>query len=270
MQAHESLPSMEDNTLLFMVDGTVLNIGGALREDRNNRDIRAEMSPSIGQIMGLLGHVIIIGCGGTGWHTAQLIALSNLASSISLIDGDILEESNLNRIPSVYAMLGQPKVTALAAEIARVRPSLAVIPYNAWLPIEPEDVANCLAPIAGQMSSTIIDCTDNPILQNNIVRAIEILNARLDEDIRHVRISYDGASHLTIKHHSTSRILDEQAGRYTDTPSWALPAQLAAILGVYSLLRHYFSHMSSVKELLPVAAIDDEYGGVLTPKKNRR
>jgi len=254
-----------EGTLLFMADGCVLNLSGILTRDAPVEQERTRLSTDTNCTRGVLGHCIIIGCGGIGWHVAQTIALAEMASALTLVDGDTLEAGNLNRIPVTHALLGQPKVLALAAEIARVRPALPVVPVHGWLP--PMGVRKALVGLVNTVYSRhiIIDCTDNPTLQNDISEAAS--GMRRDYGTQHVRISYDGLAHITIKHNRIARALDEQAGRYTNTPSWALPAQFAAILGVYSLLRECYPDVYRAVE--PRAAIQDEYGFALCPKKRR-
>lgn len=54
--------------------------------------------------------------------------------------------------------------------------------------------------------------------------------------ILYKRISYDGLAHLTITDRSTDWGLLEATDRYDVVPSWGLPAQLAANLGIYSVI----------------------------------
>jgi molybdopterin/thiamine biosynthesis adenylyltransferase len=69
---------------------------------------------------GELGQVHLIGCGAVGSTIAYLVPLAGLMGSFGLADGDLVDESNLNRSPLFVALdVGQPKVKITASYLRR-------------------------------------------------------------------------------------------------------------------------------------------------------
>lgn len=72
--------------------------------------------------------VAVVGCGGLGGYVLEELARLGVGR-IQAIDPDIFEEHNLNRqLLSAPDNLGQPKVAAAAARIARVNPAVNIEP----------------------------------------------------------------------------------------------------------------------------------------------
>ncbi len=72
----------------------------------------------------------IVGCGGTGANFAELLVRTG-AKRLTLIDGDLVDESNLNRVFSFCAAdVGQPKVEALRNRLHSIRPNVEVSPLQ--------------------------------------------------------------------------------------------------------------------------------------------
>lgn len=68
----------------------------------------------------------VVGCGGTGANFAEILVRSG-ATQITLIDGDRVDESNLNRVSSfAWLDVNQPKVDVLKARLDAIRPGLHV------------------------------------------------------------------------------------------------------------------------------------------------
>ena len=71
--------------------------------------------------------VAVFGIGGVGGYVAETLARSGV-SRLVLIDGDRVEESNLNRqIIATRTTLGMAKVTAMAERIASINPDCKVV-----------------------------------------------------------------------------------------------------------------------------------------------
>lgn len=268
------------------------------------RHARTALNSATANVLQCATHGIVIGCGGIGWYVGMALAMADICRHIVLYDADDIEEVNLNRLPVSMAAVGHNKATVLATEILRVRPGQVVSAVSTMFPDDAvwlylESILRSTTPsvaLRGGLGYTytetifhggvlhnitpvgrttrvpsialIFDCTDNPGFQNTLAEALQNLPYPYSSsNIIHTRISYDGVSHITIKHATQARILNEQAGRYTITPSWSLPAQLAATLGVYAALQKMAILFPSVTTLLPVAAIGDEYGDVLRPSQ---
>ena len=68
----------------------------------------------------------VVGCGGTGATFAEMLVRSG-ATRLTLIDGDIVDESNLNRVPSfAWRDIKRCKVAALKARLDAIRPGLHI------------------------------------------------------------------------------------------------------------------------------------------------
>lgn len=70
-------------------------------------------------------HVAIIGCGGLGSNAAALLVRSGIGG-LTLVDFDVVEESNLNRQLFFRDQLGRPKTAALAETLLRIRPEVTL------------------------------------------------------------------------------------------------------------------------------------------------
>lgn len=70
--------------------------------------------------------VLVVGCGGLGGHIIDQLARIGVGA-IRAVDGDVFEETNLNRqLLSEVKLLGVSKAKAAAAHIARINPETAV------------------------------------------------------------------------------------------------------------------------------------------------
>ena len=77
--------------------------------------------------------VLVVGCGGLGGHMIDQLARIGIGS-LRVADGDVFEESNLNRqLLSAVPLLGISKAQAAAAHIARVNPGIPVEAVEEYL-----------------------------------------------------------------------------------------------------------------------------------------
>ena len=77
--------------------------------------------------------VLVVGCGGLGGHMIDQLARIGIGS-LRVADGDVFEESNLNRqLLSTVPLLGISKAKAAAAHIARVNPGIPVEAVEEYL-----------------------------------------------------------------------------------------------------------------------------------------
>jgi molybdopterin/thiamine biosynthesis adenylyltransferase len=125
---------------------------GGCAHDRDDRQIRAFGEP--GQRLLRRLRFAVIGAGGTGSLECQQLAHLG-ASSITVIDPDVVEETNLNRlVGSMPSDVGKPKVEVAARMIRAINPEAEVIPLQA--DIVDEDVAALLATF-----DFVLICTDS-------------------------------------------------------------------------------------------------------------
>ncbi len=77
--------------------------------------------------------VCIVGCGGLGGHLIELLCRVGVGH-IRAVDGDIFDESNLNRqLLSELQLVGGSKAEAAAARAARISPETELDALNAFL-----------------------------------------------------------------------------------------------------------------------------------------
>lgn len=77
--------------------------------------------------------ILVVGCGGLGGHILDQLARIGIGA-IRAVDGDVFEETNLNRqLLSCVPLLGASKAKAAADHIARVNPDITVEAVEAFL-----------------------------------------------------------------------------------------------------------------------------------------
>jgi len=70
-------------------------------------------------------HVAIVGCGGLGSNAAAMLVRSGVGE-LTLVDFDVVEESNLNRQLYFRDQLGRPKTEALGETLLRIEPDVTL------------------------------------------------------------------------------------------------------------------------------------------------
>ena len=77
--------------------------------------------------------VLVVGCGGLGGHMIDQLARLGVGH-LRVVDGDVFEESNLNRqLLSEVSLLGCPKARAAAEHVRRVNPDVTVEAVETFL-----------------------------------------------------------------------------------------------------------------------------------------
>ena len=98
--------------------------------------------------------VLVVGCGGLGGMVIECLARISVGY-LRVVDGDVFEESNLNRqLLSSTMNLGRPKVLAAQQRIMAVNPLVEVDAVQADLVAE-----NAMELLAG--CDVAVDCLDN-------------------------------------------------------------------------------------------------------------
>lgn len=70
--------------------------------------------------------ILVVGCGGLGGHIIDMLARIGIGS-LRVVDGDVFEDTNLNRqLLSQVPLLGVSKAKAAADHVARVNPQVQV------------------------------------------------------------------------------------------------------------------------------------------------
>jgi len=125
--------------------------------DRSGRYERHLGMPEIGeagQEKLLAGRVLVIGAGGLGSPAAFYLAAAGVGT-IGLVDGDVVEATNLQRqILHGTGDLGRPKVESAAEKLRALNPDVRVLPRRERLTRE-----NAAA-VLGEYGF-VLDCTDS-------------------------------------------------------------------------------------------------------------
>jgi len=159
----------------------------------------------------------VVGVGGTGFWTGLLLAMSGVEELI-LIDSDIIEVSNLNRLPIEEAYVGKKKSEALKDLILKLRKHLRLEIHDTRI----QKPIDCQV-----LRGEVYCCTDN-------LKSQQIICAYCKKnDLAYQRIGYDGTTLNVSKTFPLSFEEEIQTG-YTVTPSWVIPAVFAASAGVAS------------------------------------
>ena len=101
--------------------------------------------------------VAIVGCGAVGSWTAVQLAHSGL-ENFTVIDGDHVEESNLNRSIFLHEDIGQPKVEAISSALHRISQRVRVrrVKENVC------DADGLRALLSEARPDVIVNCADEP------------------------------------------------------------------------------------------------------------
>lgn len=106
-----------------------------------------------GQARLAAAHVLVVGAGGLGVPVLHYLCGAGVGR-ITLVDADVVAESNLHRQP-LYRMdqIGQPKAQAAADALRALNPDVQITPRVAWL-----TPAN--APALAAAADVVLDCAD--------------------------------------------------------------------------------------------------------------
>ena len=175
----------------------------------------------------------VVGCGGTGFWAATLLAMSGVEELV-LVDNDIVEISNLNRLPLKDTYVGMKKTIAARDFINSIRKQVRIETHDARIE-KPEDCT--------MLRGVVFCCTDNLKNQQLICAYCK------KNDIPYQRIGYDGTILNVSKAFPLSFEEATDEGGYTVTPSWVIPAAVAAALGVSSKLYKELCLMDDIGKL---------------------
>ncbi|KAH6854125.1 hypothetical protein B0I37DRAFT_22505 [Chaetomium sp. MPI-CAGE-AT-0009] len=146
---------------------TAINLGenGAnggnrrLTDEEFERYSRQMIVPGMGkegQLRLINSRVLIIGAGGLGCPAAQYIAGAGIGT-IGIVDGDVVEASNLHRqVGHNTSRIGMKKVNSLIRHLEELNPLPTYVPYPFQL--TPQNAADIIS-----QYDLVMDCTDNPI-----------------------------------------------------------------------------------------------------------
>ncbi|KAK0734505.1 hypothetical protein B0T26DRAFT_74392 [Lasiosphaeria miniovina] len=108
-----------------------------------------------GQLRLINSRILIIGAGGLGCPAAQYIAGAGVGT-IGLVDGDVVDKSNLHRqVGHATSRLGMKKVDSLIEHLRGLNPLPTYVPHAFHL--DAQNAADIVA-----RYDVVVDCTDNP------------------------------------------------------------------------------------------------------------
>lgn len=78
-------------------------------------------------------HVLVIGLGGVGAYTAEMIARAGVGR-MTIVDADTVSVSNINRqLPALHSNLGKPKAEIMAARLRDINPDIGLTVINEFV-----------------------------------------------------------------------------------------------------------------------------------------
>jgi len=161
-----------------------------------------------------IGEAIVVGVGGTGTWVGIFLALSG-CQRLHLMDSDVLETSNLNRLPYSPEQVTRPKTEVLKDMLINLRPEIDVNTY-------PNADSFTLQMVKGQV---LFDCTDRAATQRTLQAHANTVG------MRYIRCSYNG-THMTVTATNSEWITPGTPDGYDTVSSWSVPAAITAALGV--------------------------------------
>jgi len=161
--------------------------------------------------------VTIVGCGGVGYWIGLFLAISGVEKFL-LYDIDVIDLSNLNRIPVPVDKIGLFKSNVLRDHILNLRPDADVLSLQRFTHISP-------------VNGVLIDCTD-------VVKTQEMIKERASKELlKYIRIGCS-ENHITVHSDTTpDEWSDLEQSGYDRVPSWIGASVLSAILGVCKILK---------------------------------
>jgi tRNA threonylcarbamoyladenosine dehydratase len=116
-------------------------------------------------------HVLVVGLGGVGAYAAETICRAGVGE-ITIVDGDSVEESNINRqLPALSSTVGKPKSEIMAARLRDINPDVILHPIHKF--IRNEETEKLLA----QDFDYVVDAIDTLFPKLNLI--IEAYNREL-------------------------------------------------------------------------------------------
>ena len=162
--------------------------------------------------------VTVVGVGGTGSWVALLNAMSGVPN-LFLYDADRIDLTNLNRLPLPPSDVNELKARAIKSLIISLRPDAYVETFDVATAVTLEEVEH----------EVIFDCTDRHDTQLFLSKWAD------ERSITYIRVGYDG-THMTVTNSIPSWSTGQGVAGYANTPSWVVPAAMAACLGVVKLM----------------------------------
>ncbi|MCS7006594.1 MAG: molybdopterin-synthase adenylyltransferase MoeB [Thermoleophilia bacterium] len=139
-------------------NGFEVEIPRVLTPQQRSRYSRHLLIPEVGeagQQRLLDARVLLVGAGGLGSPASLYLAAAGVGT-LGIVDGDVVDESNLQRqVIHATDRLGEPKVLSAKRTLEALNPDVRVLPFQERLTSENVDR------ILGDGWDVIVDCADN-------------------------------------------------------------------------------------------------------------
>jgi tRNA A37 threonylcarbamoyladenosine dehydratase len=100
-------------------------------------------------------NVIIVGLGGVGAYAVEMLCRAGVGH-LTIVDGDVVEESNRNRqLPALVSTWKKPKTEVVAARLLDINPELVLTIYPEYLHDE-----RTIEVLESQPYDFVVDCID--------------------------------------------------------------------------------------------------------------
>ncbi len=196
---------------------------------RYERSIGTLTLPELERLKG--AKVAVVGCGGLGGYVIEMLGRMGVGT-LTAIDGDVFEESNLNRqLLSETRLLGTSKATAAVVRMAAVNPEIRVIPYKEWL-----TAGNAEALLNGH--DVVVDALDTVDARKILQHGAEILNIPLVHGAiggwyGQVAVIYPGDRTLDRLYGENTRSgIEKQLGNPSFTPALVASLQASEVIKI--------------------------------------
>ena len=81
-------------------------------------------------------HVLVLGLGGVGAYAAEMLVRAGVGE-LTVVDGDVVEETNLNRqLPALHSTLGRAKSTVLKERFLDINPDCIIHDIFEYIELE--------------------------------------------------------------------------------------------------------------------------------------
>jgi len=167
--------------------------------------------------------VHVIGCGGVGTWAAIFLALSGVGH-LHLYEDDIVEESNLNRLPYTAGAIGKPKIELLAEMLHELRPDIELTLHGRFQPL-----LHTFLP-----RQPVIGAVDTMSDRQTIYRACQ------EQEAYYIDVGAEAHSCTVSDSPADWSLVEDSPGYFT--PIWIAPVVMAAALAVSAAVFRSMGH----------------------------
>ncbi len=205
--------------------------------------------------------VLVVGCGGLGGYVIECLGRLGVGHIIA-VDGEVFEESNLNRqLLSSQMNLGKPKVLAARQRMLAVNPLITVEGVETFL--TQENAASLM-----QGCNVVIDALDNVSSRMLLQKAakemgIPLVHGAIAGWCGQVCVIQPGEDLLNILYGKT----DVEKGAETVTGNLPFTASLVASVQASEAVKLLLRHQTLKGELLQIDLLNNTFERIYLPGK---